>query len=65
MIVAFVPIILVRFAVPVVVILSSPILIEPKPEVIEPEFRTPVDVRDEDNTPEPRVVAERTFVPLI
>jgi len=64
-IVAFVLIMFVRLAVPVVVILSSPTSIEPNPEVIEPEFKAPVDVREEYNIPEPRVVAERTSAPLI
>ena len=65
MIVALVPIMLVRFAVPVVVMLSAPVSIAPNPEVIEPEFNAPTLVREENNTPEPRVVAERTLALLI
>ena len=64
-IVALVPIKFVKFAVPVVVMLSAPVSIAPNPEVIEPEFRAPTLVRDEDKTPEPSAVAERTLALLI
>jgi hypothetical protein len=41
------------------------VAIEPKPEAMEPEARAPVEVREEVVTPEPRVVADKTSVPLI
>ena len=46
------------------VIASAPTLIEPKLEVMEPESSAPTDVREEVRTPVPRVLLERTLVPL-
>ena len=42
----------------------DPMLMVPKPEAIEPEERAPTVVREEVTTPEPRVLLERTLVPL-
>ena len=50
---------------PVVVNVSLPRSIAPKPDVIEPTFRAPTDVSDEVTTEEPSVVASRTFALLI
>ena len=43
---------------------STPMLIEPKLEVMEPASRAPTVVREEVKMPVPRVVPERTLVLL-
>ena len=53
-----------RVAAPAVRLLA-PMLMVPKPEAMEPEMRAPTEVREDPVIPEPRVVAERTLVPLI
>ena len=50
---------------PVVVNVSLPRSIAPKPDVIEPAFNAPTDVNDEVTTEEPSIVASRTFALLI
>ena len=51
--------------VPVVMMLSAPVSIAPKPEVIEPEFKAPTVVKEEVKTPVPKVFPLRTEVPLM
>ena len=46
------------------VMLSAPMLIAPKLEVMEPESNAPTVVREEVRTPVPKVLFERTLVPL-
>lgn len=48
-----------KLPVPVVVMLSAPVSIAPKPLVMEPEFRAPTEVREEAKMEEPRALAVR------
>jgi len=48
-----------------VVVMVLPVEIVPKPEAMEPELKAPTEVKEEETTPEPKVVAESTSVLLI